>query len=125
MKRTPLKRGKPPQRKTRVKAKNAKRKGSRFPHRRDPEYREWIRSLPCTVEASAWANRCDDVIECAHVRTRGAGGDDRGNTVPLCRWHHRQQHRIGIRSFESVYRLDLAVIARNLGERYTPTEAEW
>jgi hypothetical protein len=116
--RTPLKRGKPPQRKTRVKARNAKRGGSRFPKRRDPEYREWIRTLDCLVGDLM----CHGGVECAHVKTRGAGVDDRGNCVPLCGFHHFEQHDLGIRHFQTRHKLDLAAIARNLGERYTPTE---
>jgi hypothetical protein len=128
--RTPLKRGKPPQRKTRVKARNAKRGGSRFPKRRDPAYREWIRSLPCAARDALapylpTLSRCYGIIECTHVKSRGAGGDDFGNCIPLCTGHHRHQHDWGIMAFANYYKLDLAAIARNLGERYTPTEAAW
>lgn len=31
----------------------------------------------------------------AHVRSRGAGGRDKGNVVPLCREHHQRQHQEG------------------------------
>jgi hypothetical protein len=116
-----LKRGKPPQRKTRVKARNAKRKGHRFPGNVDEAYREWIRSLPCQLARPS----CFGPVQPAHVQTRGAGGLDRGNIVPLCAMHHQRQHLLGIKSFQRVYGLDLAAIARNLGERYTPTEAAW
>jgi hypothetical protein len=122
VKRTPLKRGKPPQRKTRVKARNAKRGGSRFPKRRDPAYCEWVRGFACCVRACLTGAR----MECAHVKSRGAGGGDIGNCVPLCFSHHDQQHRLGIKTFQATHSVDLAAIARNLGERYTPTEAaEW
>jgi hypothetical protein len=65
---------------------------------------------------------CSGPIECAHVRTRGAGGDDRGNTVPLCRRHHRQQHDEGIKSFQAIYDLDLAAIAKQLELAYDEHE---
>jgi hypothetical protein len=103
---SPLPRGETP-----IKKRNAKRGGSRFPKRRDPAYCAWIRTLPCLlVGESPFAGAritCAGRVECAHVRTRGAAGDDRGNTVPLCTRHHRQQHDAGIKSFELFYGLNL------------------
>jgi hypothetical protein len=34
--------------------------------------------------------------------------------VPLCRDHHREQHAIGIQTFEATYGLDLAAIAAHI-----------
>jgi hypothetical protein len=119
VKRTPLKRGKPPQRKTRVKARNAKRKGHRFPKRRQPACLEWVREMPCCN--CGWPGPSHP----HHVKTRGAGGPDVGNLVPLCPFCHSELHTMGRRSFALMYEIDLAAIARNLGERYTPTEAAW
>lgn len=56
--------------------------------------------------------------EAAHVRSKGAGGPDKGNTIPLCMGHHHEQHLIGIRSFEKRYGLDLKTIAQDLAVRY-------
>ena len=149
MRSAPLPRGKPPQRKTRVKPKG--RKGSLFPKRRDPDYCAWIRTLPCCVPAmtveiamalgrkelrlpakwlrcwpqcaisiKVWAevDPTHPISECAHVVSRGAGGDDRANTVPLCMRHHRQQHAVGIETFQRTYGLDLAAIAADLAAGY-------
>lgn len=69
---------------------------SRFPHRREPSFLAWIRRFPCFA-LGVHAGR----VEAAHVKTRGAGGDDVGGTVPLCTGHHRLQHAIGIRTFEA------------------------
>ena len=34
--------------------------------------------------------------DAAHIRSRGAGGDDVfDNMIPLCRTHHVEQHKIG------------------------------
>ncbi len=107
MKRSPLKPGKPPTRKTRLKAKGK----SRFPKRRDPKYCAWIRQGWCVADKGMTC----DWSECAHVVSRGAGGADRDNTVPMCRSHHREQHRIGIKSFEQKYGLDLSVLALEYG----------
>ena len=80
---------------------------SRFPHRRDPAYQAYIRGLPCAltthlrnltleeIAARGWwpcGSRPErDRVEAAHLQTRGAGGDDRGNLVPLCAAHHDEQ----------------------------------
>jgi hypothetical protein len=39
------------------------------------------------------------------------------NTVPLCMRHHREQHRIGIRSFEARYAVNLETAAIHFGAR--------
>ena len=100
--------------------------GSRFPKRRDPDYCAWIRTLPCAV---IYAGDCAGRIECAHVTSRGAGGKDVGNTFAACTRHHREQHRIGISSFEAKYTIDLAAWAswlpyeRSVGPGCRPTPA--
>jgi len=75
----------------------------RTPRKTDPQYLDWIRSLPCLL--------CGDntTVEAAHVRLgerlldkrpvgKGEKPDDRW-ALPLCGRHHRQQHAIG----ESVF----------------------
>jgi len=133
MKRTPLQRGTTPlARTTRMAKRNAKRKGSRFPRRRDPAYCAWIRTLGCPFDRATmrfepptaeigWIllhKDCGGPVECAHVKSRGAGGDDVGNTIPLCRRHHREQHDRGIQSFQDLYGLDMAGFAQRLTSRY-------
>jgi hypothetical protein len=44
----------------------------------------------------------------AHVRSRGAGGGDWANVVPMCRAHHSEQHAKGVAQFEADHKLDLA-----------------
>ena len=84
---------------------------SRFPKRRDPKYLAWIRLQPCFI--------CGDVAEPAHVRSRGAGGDDFANVVPLSHTLHMQLHTVGIRTFERRYKTDLAQVAAAYAEAYT------
>lgn len=110
MKRTPLTRGGPLKRTTALRKRG--RKGSRFPHRRDPAYCAWIRTHDCLI-----GRDCAGRVECAHVKTRGAGGMDVANTVPLCTRHHREQHSHGIRTFERKYRVDLVTVALVFGTR--------
>lgn len=87
------------------------RGGSRFPKRRCPDFLAWVRTLPCLL---ADRGGCLGIIIPAHVKTRGAGGDDVGNVVPLCVKHHDEQHH-GIQSFEAKYGLDLAARAEGMG----------
>jgi hypothetical protein len=102
----------------------ARKVSKRFADRRDPGYCRWIRTLACCVagrEASStrcWP--CAGRVECAHVVSRGAGGFDVANTVPLCTRHHRQQHAMGIQSFEDRYRIDLEMKALYYGARQPP-----
>lgn len=85
-----MKRGKPLPRVNR--ARRARRKAEDF----GPQA-ELCRTLPCC----ACGHRAPS--DPAHVRSRGAGGHDRGNVVPLCRRPggcHEQQHRHG---WEALY----------------------
>lgn len=126
-----------------VKAKRGKPK--RFAKRRDPGYCAWVRTLRCaippmTVEVAMARGRAGHpkphwlscwppqeaaaydlgvrVSECAHAKTRSTGGDDRGNTLPLCKRHHAQQHAIGIKTFQENYGIDMAKIASDLWDMY-------
>ena len=99
-------------RKARLKVKG----GSRFPKRRNPEYRAFIRTFPCVVEG------CEGQVECCHVRTRGAGGEDEGGTFPCCRKHHSLQHSMGVRSFQERFGLDLWAIAGAYAEGWVQGE---
>ena len=81
----------------------------------DEAYREWIRSLPCVVSGKRGVEAC-------HVRSRGAGGADRGNLVPLTPELHREQHAIGIRSFEAKYGISLRVHAERLWAHHQTQE---
>ena len=80
----------------------------------DPPRRAWIRGQPCCVcepgkQASA--------TECAHVQTRRNAGDHE-NLVPICVVHHREQHRLGIKSFARVHRVDLEAVAQRYHRDY-------
>ncbi len=46
-----------------------------------------------------------------HVKSRGAGGPDAENMVPLCRAHHSELHQIGVTEFQLRYNLDLKSLA--------------
>lgn len=120
MKRTPLRRGQSPRRKTMLRAKtelrrrvrlaavtkDAAKRAARHEHQYGPAgYGDWLRSLACVV-----AGCRDDRIEASHVRSRGAGGDWTAQ-VPMCHGHHSELHALGIVTFQRTHSLDLADLA--------------
>lgn len=66
----------------------------------------WIHRAPCSIPG------CDARdVEQAHAKSRAAGGTWE-DTLPLCRDHHREQHDIGLLTFERKHGVDLRLIAR-------------
>ena len=136
----PLARGKPLarsgrlRRTTRIKANGTRTKksgGHLFPKGVDEQYRAFIRRRPCIlrgkpvpdaelvrlkafVPPASWGRYehiCDGPVQVCHVKSRGAGGDDHGNVVAMCAQAHEEQHRLGIRSFQRKWGIDLKVLA--------------
>lgn len=94
----------------------------------DRAYRDWIKGHRCLARPEKRSGVCSHQTNCswfpgrhwveaAHVRTRGAGGADRGNLVPLCPSHHDEQEG-DTAGFEKVYGLRLAVEAAWLLLKY-------
>lgn len=89
----------------------------------DEGYLSYIRSLACVVCGRGPA-------DAHHVTTRGAGGSDYA-TVPLCREHHTQVHRMGHHQLERVHGVDLwREVARCLieymgGKHGEDSKEEW
>lgn len=107
----------------------ARGKGTRFRgYAPDRAYQDWIRARPCAVASPPMHDwlmgdiptpySCWGRIEAAHVISRGAGGQDAGNLLPLCTTHHREQHAIGIRSFEAKHAVSLRATAERLWRDY-------
>ncbi len=121
-----MKRGQPPKRYTPlpkptkpIRARKKDPKARRWAKLRDPAYQGWIRRHDCILYVPGIdAHGCTDQTECAHVRARSTGAPDRGNCVPLCRKHHRQQHAIGMQSFQEMYDLNLSAVAAALDVQY-------
>lgn len=118
MKASALRRGPAPGRKTPLRQKSeirrktaiAKRNPARLARTRAVQYGpagygDWLRSLACVVTGCT-----DDRIECAHVKSRGAGGDWT-STVPMCRTHHSSLHALGTLTFQRRHGLDLSDLA--------------
>ena len=134
MKRSPLKRGSPLTRSTRVRASNPARRAKTFA-RNFGERGEAVRAMGCLVRSrvmesgnfASWTyspSWCpsggdDRDVQAAHVRARGMGGakGDRRDLVPLCAKHHAEagEHRTSARAaFEARYRLDLVAEAERI-----------
>ena len=71
----------------------------------------WIRQQPCAVQCGA----CVPRMHAHHVRTNTMAGIGRRPpdawAIPLCALHHMEGHRIGWRTFEARYRIDLIALA--------------
>jgi hypothetical protein len=91
------------------------RRRRRIRSSRNDYYRAWIMTLPCMLRGR---HKCIGHTEPCHVKTQGAGGEDVGNIVPLCRLGHHEQHTIGITSFQEKYHFNLLVEAQQLGARW-------
>ena len=109
------KRGAPTGRpRTRLKNRNAKRKGHAFPKNVDEARREFIRAQPCAVTGRVtgeWIKREDWMAQTlpkwwkcfvvpAHVKSRGSGGKDQGNMIPLDSRIHDWQGQLGWPAFQ-------------------------
>lgn len=76
-------------------------------------FRSWIHRQPCVV-SGVRGN-----IECVHVVTGGMGRKaDWTATVPMAGELHRELHRIGIKSFEAKYDINLVALAAKTRARY-------
>ena len=83
-----------------------------------------VRGFKCVIAN----NECSGRIEAAHVRNNlppGEPGTERGMgykpsaawTVPLCEYHHAEQHRIGEQVFCRNYGISMVEIAQKLAGR--------
>ncbi len=108
-----MKRSTPLRRKTALPKFNAKRKRVRFRKQFGSADRvERIKQMECLARSHPYVS-CWGPIECAHVVSRGAGGDYK-SIVPLCTLHHKNQHAMGIRSFEETIGRDLTAEAERI-----------
>lgn len=118
---------------------------SRFPGRRNPAYRAWVRTLGCVLAGKLvtarfslrdqldpleavgltrisfrWRHVCWGPIDPVHVNeTQARGAYDVGEIVPLCRAAHRALDQwLGAAGFAQVTGLDLRAIAAGLVQQY-------
>jgi hypothetical protein len=96
--RTPLRSKSALRRSRPVKPVNRKRKTKRYARDFGDEA-DLVRAMPCLITGTTPS-------EPAHVTSRGAGGGC-FDLVPLSPAMHRQQHEVGIESFQACHGLDL------------------
>ena len=90
-----------------------KRKIRRGPPR-DPAYRAWVRTLPCTICGAVWR------VEAAHTGCDGGMSMKPSDysCIPLCRNCHTAgrgaYHHIGKLAFERSYGIDLQALVKGL-----------
>lgn len=108
----------------------------RFTAGRNPAFLAWLRTLPCCVSGVAPGSLVEvpfphgatgkvlAIIEACHIRTRGAGGPDVGNTVPMEFSQHRAQHKRGIKTFQRERGIDLQAVADELAVRWRALHPE-
>lgn len=104
---TPLQRYTPLERHTPLKPVNHARRKRRRKECFGPQAK-LARTLPCCV------CKRRPPSDPAHVRSRGAGGKDRGNVIPLCRTCHDRQGSMGIKSFQEWAAVDFWEVAASL-----------
>lgn len=100
------------------------RNAGRPAHKSAPGFLQWLRGRRCL----AGATDCEGRMEAAHVDYAGDKGvgtkvSDKW-AVPLCSHHHREQHSVGIRTFETRHGLDLIEAAKAYWQRW-PGRAAW
>jgi hypothetical protein len=113
---------KPIARKTRVKKVNTKRRAKNKARAYGGEERvTWLKTLPCCVvgrPSSPPVRHFGEIVN-AHITTGGMGRKaDAKLCVPMCDYHHKNQHLFGTRGFELAYGIDLKAEAAKV-------EAAW
>ena len=104
--------------KTRVNPVNRERRAARRAEEFGP-LAQYCRELPC-----CGCHR-PAPSDPAHIRSRGAGGKDRANVVPLCRECHQLQHQVGILTFAERKGINLQAIADALTAVLEGDGVEW
>lgn len=82
----------------------------REPDRKYPRHERWVRSHACSIAG------CENgPIEFAHVRSAANAGmglkPNSSYGISLCTTHHREQHNIGVDTFQRIYNIDLWTLA--------------
>jgi hypothetical protein len=94
---------------------------------RCPSFLQHIRGYNCACVEND-PTGCGGKIQAAHVRRGSDGGvgmkPGDNFAIPLCEWHHHEQHSIGEQSFEMRHRFKMLQVADRLWRRWiTTTEA--
>lgn len=97
----------------------------RAPERTWRKHEQWVRGWACVAFVKD-PDGCKGKIQCCHTRIGTGGGTSikppSWYCFPACETHHEEQHRIGERSFEVKYGVDLRAAAMKLA-RMSPDKA--
>lgn len=109
----------------RIDTRPRKRNAPRPAEKAAPGFLQWLRGRNCFVSETL---ACQGKIEAAHVDHAGGKGmgtkvADR-HAIPLCTYHHAQQHSIGWRSFEEWYCFNAPAIAAQFWKAW-PGRIAW
>ena len=115
---------------TPMRAKKADKSKRRFAKLRCEPFLEALRGMACAIsgkrDGNSWLATDGHLhwsfVHAAHVKSRGAGGGDLYNALPLHGYLHAEQHLIGIKSFEKKYGVDLLGLAHVYTERWLETD---
>ena len=100
------------------------------PQVRSQAHLAWVRGHECSVSAAMLIKGigCNGRIKAAHVRTGTDGGMGVKPSdiwaIPLCCFHHAQQHAIGEIAFEAIYGINMRLIAEALAAK-SPHRHKW
>ena len=94
------------------------------------DYRDFVRKIQCVIcqleihaedsdiEDISYEPELVNVSDPHHLVSRGAGGPDAENLIPLCRKHHQEFGTLGVDEFQTKYNVNLKTLATHLYETY-------
>ena len=89
--RTPLRPGRPPRRKSCLRQRRSRPRRSPYPP--DPARLAWLRTRPCRVPGCTARAECHHARHDAHGAALGARVKDDRRAISLCRCHHQMLHQ--------------------------------
>jgi hypothetical protein len=81
-------------------------------------FKDWIKTKKCILQILNANKDCYGLIDPHHIKSRGSGGKDDSNILPLCRRHHSEIEQIGKKTFSKKYNLDLDFYCKLYWNRY-------
>lgn len=82
------------------------------------EFLDWIARQLCVCGAPGVEHGHEWLVTPSHIRSRGAGGRDVGNVVPMCMKCHHAYGKLGKTLFEKLYKLDLRQLAKGYEKQW-------
>jgi len=77
------------------------------------KYLDYIKQMECLVYEDFGFECCGEV-DAHHVKTKGSGGGEEGNLIPLCRKHHSLVHSMGRLTFQQKYVTNFKMLAHDI-----------